>query len=146
MYCTWGWLQAHFTPRKARMAGLAIALIFCAVTLPKTLKSVSKEKAYVREAGLYLKSLPKNRELKIAALDYRIAFYAEATTVMLSGMEQLELAAQLRERGSDYLAAEAKALRRSFPDLAAQPHRYGLALEKTFVGSRQDQLLLYKVL
>jgi 4-amino-4-deoxy-L-arabinose transferase-like glycosyltransferase len=146
MWWTWEWLQVRLKPSNARLAALTIALLFCAGTLPKTLKAVSKEKAYVREAGLYLKDISKRGALKIAALDYRIGFYAQAETLLLSGMSRPELAAKLRANDADYLAAELKALSRAFPDLPADPQRYGLALEKTFVGSRQDQLLLYRVL
>ncbi len=35
----------------------------------------------------------------------------------------------------------ARYYRTLFPDVATQPHRFGLPLEKTFVGIRRDRLL-----
>ena len=144
MWWLWDWLQRRYAPRKARIIALCVALMFLGGTLPKTLKSVSEEKAYVRDAGRYLKTLNRNGELKVAVVDERITFYADAKTVSLIDVEPAQLAAKLREAAPAYLAVEAKALQKFFPDLVAEPEHYGLKLEKVFTGTRKDRLLLYK--
>ncbi len=145
MWWFWDWLHTRYTLRRARIIALCVALMFLGGTLPKTLKSVSQEKAYVRDAGLYLKTLNRNDDLKVAVLDGRITFYAGAKKVSLTHVKRSELAAKLRTEAPAYLAAEAKALQNSFPDIVTKPERYGLRLEKVFTGTGKDRLLLYKL-
>ena len=138
-------MRERLTPRRAYMIGAALAMIFLGTTLPKTLKAVSREKAFVRETGWYLKELSKTGNLRVAVLDERITFYAQSQTVSLNDVEAVNIAGYLREQKSDYLAVEAKSLKKTFPELARQPGKFGLVLEKTFVGSRRDRMLLFKV-
>jgi hypothetical protein len=145
MFWVWDELRARLSAQRARMIGVALALIFIGGTLPKTLKAVSREKAYVRETGWYLKELNKTGGLRVAVLDERVTFYAESKTVALAEVEPVNIAGYLREQKPDYLAAEAKSLEKNFPELARQPEKFGLVLEKTFVGSRKDRMLLFKV-
>jgi 4-amino-4-deoxy-L-arabinose transferase-like glycosyltransferase len=145
MFWVWDELRARLSTQRARMIGVALALIFIGGTLPKTLKAVSREKAFVREAGWYLKGLNKTGSLRVAVLDERVTFYAESQTVKLNEAEAVNVAGFLREQKPDYLAVEAKSLKKTFPELARQPGKFGLVLEKTFVGSRRDRMLLFKV-
>jgi hypothetical protein len=85
-YC-WDKLHVTFTARQARWAVACVGAIFLTTTLPKTLGPVSREKAYVRDTGWYLKALNKTGNLKVAALDARIAFYAEARDMQLREVE-----------------------------------------------------------
>jgi hypothetical protein len=127
------------------LVAASLAVIFLAATLPKTLKAVSREKAFVRATGWYLRSQNQGGKLKVATLDERINFYAETATVPLIGIDEHQVAAYLREKKADYLAAESKALERAFPELSRAPERFGLVLDKTFVGTRRDRMLLFKV-
>jgi hypothetical protein len=145
IFWLWDELRARLPAQRARMIGAALAVIFLGATLPKTLKAVSREKAYVRETGWYLKELNKTGSLRVAVLDERVTFYAESKTVGLTEVLPVNIAGYLREQRPDYLAAEAKSLEKSFPELARQPGNFGLVLEKTFVGSRKDRMLLFKV-
>jgi hypothetical protein len=145
MWYVWAKLGTWFSPNKARFVGICIALLFIGATLPKTLKPVSREKAYVREAGWYLKALNKSGRLKVAVLDDRVTFYAEAQTIPLTGIGQFDLDARLREQKADFLAAESKAFQKAFPEISKTPERYGLILEKTFFGTRSDRMLLFKI-
>ncbi|MGE5218532.1 MAG: ArnT family glycosyltransferase [Chloroflexota bacterium] len=145
MLWLWDWLQTRYAPPKAHAIVVSVALIFLGATLPKTLRSVSAEKAYIRDAGRYLKTLNRDGALKVAVLDRRITFYADAKTVSLVGVEPTELSAKLRKSAPEYLAVEAKGLQKFFPDLAVDPARYGLKLEKIFTGTRKDRLLVYKL-
>ncbi len=145
VFWVWNELRARLPARRAYMIGAALAMIFLGTTLPKTLKAVSREKAFVRETGWYLKELSKTGNLRVAVLDERITFYAQSQTVSLNDVEAVNIAGYLREQKSDYLAVEAKSLKKTFPELARQPGKFGLVLEKTFVGSRRDRMLLFKV-
>jgi hypothetical protein len=83
----WLWLSTtlseRLSPRVAHSPLIAVILLLLAVTLPKTLKPISTEKANVRNAGLYLHQQNGSGKLKIAVFDYRISFYAGATPVIL---------------------------------------------------------------
>ncbi len=144
MLCLWDWLKARYTVRQSRVIALCLALMFIGGTLPKTLKAISKEKAYVRDAGRFLKTTKRNGNLKIAVIDERITFYADAEAISLLGVKPAELPAKFHKEMPDYLAVEAKAFHNLFPDLASEPERYGLKLEKVFTGTRKDRLLIYK--
>ncbi|MSP38877.1 MAG: hypothetical protein EXR70_10340 [Deltaproteobacteria bacterium] len=141
----WNELHARLSAPRARMIGVALLAVFVAGTLPKTLQAVSREKAFVRETGWYLKSLDRIGGLRVAVLDERVTFYAGSQTVRLTDVEAANVGAYLREQKSDYLAVEAKSLTKAFPELAKQPGKFGLVLEKTFTGSRKDRMLLFKV-
>ena len=143
----YGWVKLHtaVTDRTAALIGASVACVFFVLIFPKTLKPVSREKAYVRETGWYLKAYNLGRELRVAVFDDRITFYADARTLLLTGITESELTGKLRDQKADYFAAESKVLRRMYPDVAQTPERYGLTLEKVFVGTRRDQLLLFKV-
>jgi 4-amino-4-deoxy-L-arabinose transferase-like glycosyltransferase len=142
---TWERLRAILTARKAAWVGIAVGLLLIGATLPKTLRPVSPEKAYVRETGWYLKERNPTGALKVAVFDDRITFYADALTLQLTGVSESELNGKLREQKADYLAAESKALRRVYPEVAQTPERYGLMLEKVFVGTHKDQVWLFKI-
>jgi 4-amino-4-deoxy-L-arabinose transferase-like glycosyltransferase len=145
MWYFWDRLRASVPIAKATVIAGFVALVFVGATLPKTLKAVSREKAFVRETGRYLKALNKNGGLRVAALDDRVAFYAETGTIQLSGVEAARVRNYLREQRADYLAVEAKSLEKMFPQIFHNPTRFGLALEKTFIGTRKHRMLLFKV-
>jgi 4-amino-4-deoxy-L-arabinose transferase-like glycosyltransferase len=142
----WDRLQTQLLPKNALLVKVSVLSIFLLTTVPKTLKPVSQEKAYLRETGWYLKDRNKGGELKIATRDLRIPFYAKAEMVSLVKIDQSQLAKIVREQEVDYVALGEKILQRSYPDVAARPRQHGLALEKTFVGTRKDRILLYRVI
>jgi 4-amino-4-deoxy-L-arabinose transferase-like glycosyltransferase len=146
MVYTWKKLRTNFADRKATVLAVSLGMIFLGSTLAKTLKPVSREKAYVREAGWYLKTQNRTGDLKVAVFDERVTFYASAKTVSLTTVEQAELSDELRKRQAHYLAVETRTLQRAYPETARRPDLYGLALERTFVGKRNDKMLLFKVL
>ena len=106
---------------------------------------ISREKVYVRQAGLYLKERDPSGKLKVAVFDDRITFYAGATALMLTGVEEARLGGYLKEQKPDYLAAEAKTWHKRYPMVAEEPAQSGLNLEKEFIGPRKDRMLLFKV-
>jgi hypothetical protein len=141
----WDKLHAIFTARQARWVAACVGAIFLTATLPKTLRPVSREKAYVRDTGWYLKARNKSGNLRVAVFDERVTFYAEAQTVLLLQINALDLARYLKEHQVDYLAAESKAFEKAFPKVVREPQSHGLVLEKSFVGSRNDRMMLFKV-
>jgi hypothetical protein len=144
MLWVWDWLKKRYAPPRVQIIGLCAVLLFLGATLPKSLNSVSKEKAYVREAGHYLRTLNHDGGLKIAVIDERITFYAKAKTVSLIGVDPANLSLKLKQEAPAYLAVESKTLQSFFPDLAAEPSHYGLKLQRMFIGTRKDRLLVYK--
>ena len=142
----WDWLREKLSAKQATMVGLFVGVVFLCGTLPKTLKPVSLEKSYVREAGLYLRKFNETGDLRVAVLDDRVTFYAGAKTVLLNDADASSMASQLHEQRAEYLVGEKKALNRFSADLTAHPEKAGLVLEKTFVGTRKDQMLVYRVL
>jgi len=145
IYWTWHNLRVELTPQRAKLVAASLAAIFLAATLPKTLKAVSRDKAFVRDTGRYLKSQNQGGNLKVATLDERVNFYAESATVPLAGIDETHVMVYLRAQKADYVAAEAKVLERVFPDISRTPERFGLVLEKSFAGMRKDRMLLFKV-
>ena len=144
LWC-WDWLARTFSAKTARALLFLLALVLAGGTLPKTLKPVSPEKAYVREAGRYLKERKGTRALRVLVFDDRITFYADADPIALTELNKQELVQYIRERKADYLAAELRVLTKHYPDLARDPAPYRLSLEKEFRGSRNDRLLVYRV-
>jgi hypothetical protein len=131
--------------RKAQLVALSVLAVFLGATLPKTLRAVSREKAYVREAGWYLKARNKDGSLRVAALDDRVTFYAGAKIIPLDKIEASQIANYLRQQRVVYFAAESKLFAQVLPEVSRQPEAYGLALEKSFIGTRNDRMLLFKV-
>lgn len=144
IYWLWDYLTHKLAHKRGMAVGLVIGMFLLVATLPKTLKPVSLEKAYVREAGMYLRGINK-AGLRVAVLDDRVTFYARADTVLLTPQDSSNLVSRLREERVDYLAGETKALGRFHPGLIAHPEQFGLTLEKTFLGTRNDQMLVFKV-
>lgn len=145
MWYGWDKLRTVFSAQKAALVGACAGLIFLGATLSKTLKPVSREKAYVRETGRYLRAHNNANDLRVAVFDDRVTFYAAAGTISLADIKQSELIGQLQRQKADYLAAESRAFQRVYPEIAKTPARYGLVLEKIFVGTRKDQMLLFRV-
>ena len=141
----WEYCNASLSARVARMAAVSIAAVFLVATLPKTLSPISREKAYVREAGRYLGKLNRDGSLKVAVLDDRITYYAGARTLQLIGLNDSALGGYLREQKADFLAAETKSWRRYFPNAAQRPEGLGLSFDREFVGTRNHRLLVFKV-
>jgi hypothetical protein len=56
------------------------------------------------------------------------------------------VASQLHEQRAEYLVDETKALDGFRAGLAAHPEKVGLMLEKTFVGTRKDRMLVFEVI
>jgi 4-amino-4-deoxy-L-arabinose transferase-like glycosyltransferase len=141
----WDWFHESLSTKFARLAVAGLAIILLGSTLPKTLKSVSREKSYVREAGWYLKSLNRGGNMAVAVLDDRITFYAGARTVFLTEIKPGDVRSYLRQQNAEYLAAEAKAFAKVFPEVVRQPENFGLIFDRDFIGTRKDRMLLFKV-
>lgn len=142
----WDWLRQQPAFRSARVAALCLGLCVIAATLPRTLKPVSREKAFVREAGWYLKDRNSHGELRVAAFDERVAFYASARSIVVGAKTDAAVMARyLHEQKADYFAAEAKMFTRLLPEVSRRPEDYGLTLEREFVGIRNDRMLIFKV-
>ena len=141
----WEQMRERLTHRRARIAAACIGLIFFASTLPITLRSVSREKAFVRQAGWYLKARNPSGNLNVAVLDGRVAFYAGARAIPLTKVDTLSITSFLHDQKANYLAAEAKTFAKMFPEVSRQPEHFGLILEQDFKGIRKDRMLLFKV-
>jgi hypothetical protein len=120
-------------------------LVFLAGTLPKTLKPVAREKAYLKEAAHYLRERRGAAGFPILVVDQRIAFYADARGIPLHRMSESDLVVHLRQQRAKFLAAEPRWLRLRYPAVLKAPEAYGLRFEKEFVGSRGDRLFVYRV-
>jgi 4-amino-4-deoxy-L-arabinose transferase-like glycosyltransferase len=144
LWC-WGYFKEFPSARVSRILLPLGVLVFAAGTIPKTLKPISPEKGYVREAGRYLKQLRGSRELRVLAFDDRIGFYAQAERLSLSDLKEASLIENLREGKADYLATDLSLWQERFPRVARDPERYGLALAREFRGWRKDRLVIYRV-
>jgi len=145
MWWAWDKTQLALPPTTARFVALSVLVVFLGATLPKTLRAVSREKSYVREAGWYLKARNKDGSLRVAALDDRVTFYAGATIVPLDKIEASQITNYLREQRVVYFAAESKIFAQILPEVSRQPEAFGLTLEKSFIGTRNDRMLLFTV-
>jgi hypothetical protein len=142
----WQRLRERLTFKTARRAAACIGLVFIAATLPKTLRPVSREKAFVRQAGWYLKERNRNGGLAVAAFDERVAFYAAARGILIEPkIDGATMTRYLRDHKADYLAAEAKMFEKMLPEVSRRPEEYGLVLERDFIGTRKNRMLLFKV-
>jgi len=141
----WEQMRQRLSPRRARIAAACVGLIFIAATLPRTLKPVSREKAFVRQAGWYLKARNQSGNLSVAAFDERVAFYADARSILLTKMDSSTMTSFLRAQKADYFAAEAKIFEKMLPEVSRRPEQFGLFFEQDFIGTRNDRMLLFKV-
>lgn len=144
LWC-WDYLQTSVSPRAFRNIVTILSVIFLAGTLPKTLYPISRDKAYLREAGQYLNRLKGPGELSVLVFDGRITFYAEARPVLLGDLTEEELLRYLRYGKADYLAAEVRPWLKRYPSIARDPEAHGLVMERQFQSTRKDELLLFKV-
>ena len=143
----WSWtrLQRIVGLRTFRIVAATGIVIFLAGTLPKTLKAISPEKAYVRDAGRYLKKLNGSGHPTVFVFDDRITFYGDAKAILLSDLDEAKLLDQIRRRKASYLATELKPWQERFPRIASNPARYGLVIEKEFRVSNKDRLIIFKL-
>jgi hypothetical protein len=123
---------------------LTVTAVFLAVTIPKTLKPVSQEKRYLKDAGRYIRQLYGPGHLSIMGSDGRIAFYAEADQVRMTKLSESDVIAQLRERKIDFLAAETIWLKKRYPMLLDTAETYGFRPVKEFVGKDRNRLVVYR--
>jgi 4-amino-4-deoxy-L-arabinose transferase-like glycosyltransferase len=144
LWC-WTSLQRIVSLKTFRIIAAAVVLIFLAGTLPKTLKPISPEKAYVREAGRYLKKLSGPGDLNVFVFDDRITFYGDAKAILLSDLDESKLLDQIRRRKAFYLATEVKPWQERFPKIALDPAGYGLVIDKEFRGLNHDRLIIFKL-
>jgi hypothetical protein len=144
LWC-WTSLRQMVSLRTFRIIAATVVVIFLAGTLPKTLKPISPEKAYVRDAGHYLKKLGGPGEMNVLVFDDRITFYGDANAILLSGLDEAKLLDQIRRRGASYLATEIKPWQERFPKIARDPAGYGLVIDKEFHSSNKDRLIIFKV-
>jgi 4-amino-4-deoxy-L-arabinose transferase-like glycosyltransferase len=143
----WCWtsLQRGYAMRTFRIVVVTMVLIFLAGTLPKTLKPISPEKAYVREAGRYLKTVIVSGDRRVFVFDDRITFYGDAKAILLSELDEAKLLDQIRRRKAFYLATEVKPWQERFPKIALNPSEYGLVIDKEFRGSNKARLIIFKL-
>jgi len=143
----WCWtsLQRGYAMRTFRIVVVTMVLIFLAGTLPKTLKPISPEKAYVRDAGRYLKTVIVSGDRRVFVFDDRITFYGDAKAILLSELDEAKLLDQIRRRKAFYLATEVKPWQEHFPKIALNPSEYGLVIDKEFRGSNKARLIIFKL-
>ena len=141
----WDQMRQQMTYRRARIATACMGVLFLVATLPRTLKPISREKAFVRRAGWYLKARNPSGQLRVAAFDERVAFYARARSIVLTNINSGNMKSFLRNQSAHYLAAEAKDLEKMLPEVSRRPEQFGLVLEEKFIGTRGHQMLLFKV-
>ena len=141
----WAWtsLQRRVPLKTFRIVAAAAVVIFLAGTLPKTLKAISPEKAYVRDAGRYLKSLGGARNVLV--FDDRITFYGDAKAILLSDLDEAKLLDQIKRHEASYLATELKPWQERFPRIASDPAKYGLVVNKEFRASKKDRLIIFRI-
>jgi 4-amino-4-deoxy-L-arabinose transferase-like glycosyltransferase len=142
---SWAYLKKSLSRKVFQVAFSVMAAIFLAGTLGKTLKPFSSEKAYVREAGWYLKRLRPSGDLRLLVFDRRIAFYAESKPIFLDKLQEPNLLQHLREGKADYLATEARLWQERYPSIAQDPGLHGLVLQREFRISGKDKLMIFKV-
>jgi hypothetical protein len=142
---SWAYLKKSLSRKVFQVAFSVMAAIFLAGTLGKTLKPFSSEKAYVREAGRYLKRLRPSGDLRLLVFDRRIAFYAESKPIFLDKLQEPNLLQHLREGKADYLATEARLWQERYPSIAQDPGLHGLVLQREFRISGKDKLMIFKV-
>jgi 4-amino-4-deoxy-L-arabinose transferase-like glycosyltransferase len=106
-----------------------VLVLFCATTLPKTLKAIDKDKSYVRDAALYLKEKPGHPT--ILSNNPQVAYYAEGQNRTNHVRTELILDELAKER-PDYLALDQEAFETAEGPLTRQ----GWSLERKFLGSR----------
>ena len=141
----WRFISQMFAGKQGKVIFCSIVAAFLASTLPKTLTPISREKAYVRDAGWYLRDHYAANKLRVAVFDDRVTFYGKSKTLLLTGVAEKDLAVFLRKEKPDYLASDSKVLTKLYPSVAQNPDHYSLVLEKEFVGTRKDRMLLFKV-
>jgi len=145
MIWCWAYLKEFLSLRAFRVVSSALAALFLAGTLLKGLKPISSEKAYVREAGWYLKEIKGSGNLNLLVFDDRIAFYANARPILLSELGEQELLGYLEDGEADYLVTEVGSWKERFPAVADDPELYGLVLQREFRGSVRSGLVVFRV-
>jgi len=142
---TWTSLQRKVAVKTFRVIAVMGVVIFLAGTLPKTLKAISPEKAYVRDAGRYLKTLKGTGAQSVLVFDDRITFYGDAKAILLSDLDEAKLLDQIRRHEASYLATELKPWQERFPRIALDPAKYGLVVDKEFRASKKDKLVIFRL-
>lgn len=146
MLWSWNWASRKWSENSARIALMIVGAAFFAVTLPKTLKPVAKEKAHFKETASYIRQRHGPGSLNVIVFDDRIAYYAGAQAILFGDFKsESDLAEGLRQRRADFLVVEPKTLEAQYPRIFQSPESYGLRFEKEFVGPRRDRLVVYKV-
>jgi len=144
LWC-WTSLQRTVSLKTFRIIAAMVVVMFLAGTLPKTLKPISPDKAYVRDAGRYLKKLRGQEDLNVFVFDDRITFYGGAKAILLSDLDEAKLVEQIRRREASYLATELKPWQEHFPRIALDPAGHGLVIDKEFRGLTKDRLIIFKL-
>jgi hypothetical protein len=144
LWC-WTSLQRRVSLKTFRIIAVTLVVIFLAGTLPKTLKPISPEKAYVRAAGRYLKTVNGSRDQSVFVFDDRITFYGDAKAILLSDLDEAKLLDQIRRHEASYLATELKPWQERFPRIALDPAKYGLVIDKEFRASKRDRLIIFRL-
>lgn len=139
------WIKARLSEGMAGAALVLFGATFLVTTLPKTLQPVAPEKAYLKDAGGYIRQRHGAQPLSVMLIDDRISFYAGAKAVRLRHLSEAEVVAQVRERKADFLAVDPRTMRRRYPSLFQSPEQFGLRFEKEFTGPQRDRLVVYKL-
>jgi hypothetical protein len=141
----WNRLERAYPARHFRIIALAAMVIFLAGTLPKTLKAISPEKAHVREAGRYLKTLNRSGNLTVFVFDDRITFYGDAKPILLGELDEAKLVEKIRRHEGAYVATDLKPWQHHYPKIARNPEVYGLTIDREFPVVDKDRLVIFKV-
>ena len=123
--------------RKGRLCSWLLLVFFFAVTLPKTLKAIGREKLYLREAGNYLKGKPE--QPVILTTNGRVAFYAEGKNRVLIKNSN-DFPGILASQESDYLALDEK----TFANLEHSLDSDKWLLDEEFSNWRGEKLFVLR--
>jgi hypothetical protein len=144
LWC-WTRLEQACSFRRFQVITGALIVIFLGGTLFKTLKPISPEKAHVREAGRYMKTLKASTNSRVFVFDDRITFYGNMKPILLSELDEAKLLEKIRNRDALYVATELRPWRERFPSIARDPARYGLIVDKEFPVPKKDPLVIFKI-
>ena len=120
--------------RRGRLAtGLTLA-VFTILTIPKTLQPVGWNKAYLRNAGLYLREKPGNPTILSGSA--QVSFYSAGKNRVISNQDY----ASLLGMDGDYLALDAKAVKK----LAGLFEERGWFVDREFSKGGQGRIVVFR--
>lgn len=123
--------------RKGGLLTAVVLILFVIGTLPKTLQGIGQDKAYLREAGAYLRAKPG--QATILTTNGRVAFYAAGQNrIVLKQFD--DLFSPLPTQSAAYLALDKPA----YLEAAASLAQNGWLLDREFAGGEREGLFVLR--